>query len=61
MEADELTHAQRVQLEVEEIAEVLMRQTGQSMSEVWAEALDLHRVRYETEVLVDLEEESEVG
>ena len=40
-----------------EIVEVLSRQSGRSVVEVWYEALSLHRVRYETEVLADAEEE----
>ena len=37
--------------EVEEITEVLIRESGKSMAEVWENALSLHRVRYDTEVL----------
>jgi hypothetical protein len=36
---------------VQEIAGVLSRQSGQSIIEVWNEALSLHRVRYEMELL----------
>jgi hypothetical protein len=43
--------AARLQEEVSEIAEVLARQQGKRVSEVWQEALTLHRVRYETEVV----------
>jgi hypothetical protein len=50
-------HTARVQAEVQEIAEVLSRQPGRSIIEVWNEALSLHRVRYETRVLVDAEED----
>jgi hypothetical protein len=38
-------HSERIQTEVQEIAEVLSRQSGQSIVEVWNEALRLHRVR----------------
>ena len=41
----------RIQQEVQEIAEVLGRRSGKTIVEVWQEALSLHRVRYETEVL----------
>jgi hypothetical protein len=44
------------QAEVQEIAEVLSRQSGTSIIEVWNEALCLHRVRYEAEVLASDEE-----
>jgi hypothetical protein len=47
------TPAEQTQREVQEIAEVLSRQSGHSIIEVWDEALRLHRVRYETERLVD--------
>jgi hypothetical protein len=36
---------------VQEIAEVLSRRSGKPNPEVWNEALTLHRVRYETEIL----------
>jgi hypothetical protein len=42
---------ERVQAEVQEIAEVLSRRSGKSITEVWNEALTPLRVRYETEVL----------
>jgi hypothetical protein len=42
---------------VQEIAEVLSRQSGRSIIDVWDEALRLHRVRYETERLIDDREE----
>jgi len=42
--------AARIQEEVTEIAEVLARQQGKPIREVWTEALTLHRVRYEKEV-----------
>jgi hypothetical protein len=51
-------HIERVQAELQEIAEVLSRRSGKTIIEVWQEALSLHRVRYETEVLADTEEES---
>jgi hypothetical protein len=51
------TPAERSQREVQEIAEVLSRQSGRSIVEVWNEALELHRVRYETEPLIDDREE----
>jgi len=41
----------RVQAEVQEIAVVLSKPAGKSITEVWNEALTLHRVRYETEIL----------
>jgi len=44
-------HWDELQGEVQEIAEVLARRSGKTINEVWTEALDLHRVRYETEVL----------
>lgn len=47
-----MTRWDELQEEVQEIAEVLARQSGKSISEVWTEALDLHRVRYETEILL---------
>jgi acyl-CoA reductase-like NAD-dependent aldehyde dehydrogenase len=40
----------RIQEEVNEIAEVLAQQQGKPIREVWNEALSLHRVRYEREV-----------
>jgi len=43
--------AARIQEEVTEIAEVLARREGKPVRDVWAEALTLHRVRYETKVL----------
>jgi hypothetical protein len=46
-------HIERIQAEVQEIAEVLSRQSGRSIVEVWTEALTLHRVRYETVPLID--------
>jgi hypothetical protein len=51
------TPAERTQHEVQEIAEVLSRQSGRSIVDVWNEALKLHRVRYETERLTDDQEE----
>jgi hypothetical protein len=45
------TVAARIQQEVTEIAEVLARRQGKTVREVWNEALTLHRVRYETDVL----------
>jgi hypothetical protein len=47
------TPAAQTQREVQEIAEVLSRESDRSIIEVWDEALRLHRVRYETERLVD--------
>jgi hypothetical protein len=44
-----VTVHERIQSEVQEIAEVFSRQTGRSIVEVWNEALSLHRVRYETD------------
>lgn len=49
---EHVTRWDELQEEVQEIAEVLARQSGKSISEVWTEALDLHRVRYETEILL---------
>jgi hypothetical protein len=46
-------HGERLQAEVQEIAEVLSRQTGRCIVEVWNEALTLHRVRYAKQVLKD--------
>lgn len=41
-----------IQAEVQEIAEVLQRERPDKMiAELWEEALSLHRVRYEREVL----------
>jgi hypothetical protein len=45
------THHEKIQAEVQEIAEVLSRQSGRSTVEVWNEAISLHRVRYETKVI----------
>jgi hypothetical protein len=44
---------ERIQAEVQEIADVLSRRSGRSIVEVWNEALSLHRVRYEKEMLAD--------
>jgi hypothetical protein len=52
----EPTVIERIQAEVQEIAEVLSRQSGRPIIEVWSEALSLHRVRYEMDVLADEEE-----
>jgi len=43
---------EELQQEVQEIAEVLLRQrpAGTDIIDVWQEALSLHRVRYDTEV-----------
>jgi hypothetical protein len=43
----------RIQAEVQEIAEVLLRAKppDTQIGEVWNEALSLHRVRYETEAV----------
>jgi hypothetical protein len=49
---------ERIQAEVQEIAEVLSRRSGHTIVEVWSEALTLHRARYETKVIADLEEEN---
>lgn len=40
-----------IQEEVQESAEILARQRGTTVTEVWNEALTLHRVRYETEIV----------
>jgi hypothetical protein len=49
--------AQRIQEEVQEIAEVLAREQSKPIDiKIWEEALSLHRVRYETEILPDPEE-----
>jgi hypothetical protein len=42
----------RIQRDVTEIAEVPAQRKGKTVREVWNEALTLHRVRYETEILV---------
>jgi predicted transcriptional regulator len=47
----------RLQQEVQEIADVLARQSGKTTTQVWEEALSLHRVRYETTPLPDTEPE----
>jgi hypothetical protein len=52
----EPTVIERIQAEVQEIANVLSRRTGRSIIEVWELALSLHRVRYETDVLTDAED-----
>ncbi len=49
------TPAERTQREVQKMADVLSRQSGRSMVEVWNEALSLHRVRYQTIILLDEE------
>jgi hypothetical protein len=48
---------ERIQEEVDEIAEVLARQQQKSLVDVWQQALSLHRVRYETIVLLEPEPE----
>jgi hypothetical protein len=51
-------HSRRIQAEVQEIAEVLAREQGKSIDlAIWQEALTLHRVRYNTEILPDPEED----
>jgi len=47
-----------LQEEVQEIAEVLARRSGKTICEVWEEALDLHSVKYEIEVLLPEERSS---
>jgi hypothetical protein len=47
------TPAEQTQREVQEIAEVLSSQSGRSVLDVWDEALRLHRVRFESERLID--------
>ncbi len=44
-----------LQQEVQEIADVLLRQRppGTDIIDVWQEALSLHRVRYDTEVRLE--------
>jgi RNA polymerase sigma-70 factor (ECF subfamily) len=49
--ADELTVRERLQLEVEEIAEVLAKQQGKSLFEVWEEALSLYRLRLRKKIV----------
>jgi hypothetical protein len=50
--------AQRIQEEVQEIADVLAREQGRMIdTAIWNEALTLHRVRYETEILPDPDED----
>jgi deferrochelatase/peroxidase EfeB len=41
------------------IARILMAESGKSMVVVWEEALSLHRVQYNTEVLPDPDPEEE--
>jgi hypothetical protein len=43
-------HTERIQQEITEIAEVLARQQGRELREVWEEAMTLWRVRFSTEV-----------
>jgi hypothetical protein len=50
--------SERLQQEVQEIADILARQSGKTTIQVWEEALSLHRVRYETTPLPDAETES---
>jgi hypothetical protein len=52
-ESEQRTGLDEIEDEVREIAQVLLTEhpPGTSMSEVWLEALTLHAVRYETEVL----------
>lgn len=54
----EMSRAEEIQQEVQEIANVLAEKQGKSPSDVgiWTEALSLWRVRLETEVLPLLEE-----
>jgi hypothetical protein len=50
--SDSAAHFDQVRAEVQEIAEVLQReQPDQTIADLWEEALSLHRVRYETEIL----------
>jgi hypothetical protein len=44
------------QQDVQEIAEVLARQQGKEIRDVWQEALTLYRVRFKTEVLPNPDE-----
>ncbi len=46
---------EELQQEVQEIAEILLRQhpPGTDIIDVWQEALSLHRVRYDTEVRLE--------
>jgi hypothetical protein len=53
-----ITVHERIQGEVQEIADVLSRQSDRSIIEVWNEVLSLHRVRYEREMLADPEEDN---
>jgi hypothetical protein len=46
----EPTYIERIQVEVQEIADVLSRQSGRSILDVWNEALSLHRVRVRDEI-----------
>ena len=45
--------AAQIQQEIQEIAEVLLREypPGTLIADIWDEALTLYRVRFETEVL----------
>lgn len=53
VDGEEHTALDEIQEEVREIAWVLLQEhpPGTPVSEVWQEALTLHAVRYETEVL----------
>lgn len=46
---------EELQQEVQEIADILLRQRppGTDIIDVWQEALSLHRVRYDTEVRLE--------
>jgi hypothetical protein len=51
-QAETLSPAERVHQEVQEIFEVLQRwEPHRQVTDLWTEALTLHRVRYETKVL----------
>lgn len=52
-----MTIYDRTQAEVQEIGEVLNQQSRPSNIDVWNEAVGLHRVRHETEMLADEKEE----
>lgn len=54
------SQAEQLREEIQEIAEVLLREKppGTTLMEVWAEAISLHRVRYSSVVLPPREDNS---
>lgn len=59
--SDSQTAYDRIQEEVEEIARVLMKEQGKTMLDVWQEALSLHRVRYESEIMPEPEKSKKLA